>query len=156
MTHSTVDLKYFAELRSDAVQSTQIKVTYVGEQEKATPSVIILPAASVFDPAKFRPFHTANISYGNDQVVRPDLCELDGAAYGQVLTAVVRICESERTAPSRPFVSVTMIQVKDELKGRETILDRASTAQLLDSLQSHVPGQTSCASALRNFRVRIL
>jgi hypothetical protein len=157
MNHLNTNFKHCANLDLSAVSSTQIKFTYVGEQEKATPSVIILPTGARFDPAEFRPFRTQDISYGNDDVVSADICQIHTREYERIFSAVIRTCSGQSRPPSRPFVSVTIIEVGNNVKGCEVILGQAATVNLLDGVLAALDdADEKSRTVLRTFRGRIL
>ena len=90
MIHSESKLNYFLGLKDDATLFTQIKLTYIGLQEKATPSVGIVPEGTILDLNMFRKFRQPGLNYGNDDVVKSESCVLSTADYKKVYLTTAR------------------------------------------------------------------
>lgn len=155
MTTEKVDLAYFSGLPTKALLATQIKLTYVGVQEKPTPSVGILVSGNTFDISRFRPFRRESINYGNDQVASPELCVLTAAEYPAVYRVILDKSHNALKTSVRPFLSITLIHPDVEVRGFDVLMERQEAAQTLKDIQSRVPGNLPALVVLQNFQNRI-
>lgn len=150
------DLHYFEKLRTTKVEAIQIKLTYVGEQDKPTPSVIVLHRGREADLIPFQPFKRDELYYGNDTLVKVQPAELESEELQRVVGAAVAVCR-EQTAPARPaFVSVMFVDTSQVAAGCESVLDRAHTGTLLEAMLEHLNNTNASArETLTQFRERI-
>jgi len=139
-------LEYFLHLNQDVVQRTQMKLTYVGPQEKATPSVGIVPEGKAFELRPFQKLRHPGVNYGNDDVVKPELCVLAPGDYQKAYSATMEALKGSAEETRRPFLSVATVQDAGT-EGAEVLLDRQRSEALWNALISAISPDNSEARA---------
>jgi hypothetical protein len=113
------------------LKGMQVKLTYLGEQEKVIPSVGF--AVESFELGKFKPFYTKGVDYGNDDV-KINTFTVSVEEMGRVYDVAFRIeAVKNPRMPDAPVLSFMVYDATDK-KVHEAVLGRGNALKLVDAL----------------------
>jgi len=128
--------------------SLQVKLTYLGSQDKVTQTVVITSTTGTPDVSKFTPFYRPGIGYGNDTQA-PLTC---AAATSELEALIDKAGElpavTNGDVAAVPFLSFSMFNNVAGDKVFEDIADKADAKALLDKMASAVSANQECLGAL--------
>ena len=126
----------FDNMSLTELQTLQIKLTYVGPQSKALPSLVISETSNAGDIGVFLPFQRAGINYSND-TIPPRTAK---AAATQLMATIDNVGTlSSVTAggvANNPFLSFGMHNTSQGGVSFEAVLDSNDTKALFDKLRA--------------------
>lgn len=125
----------FSGLNSQQLVTLQVKLTYLGIQDKVLPSLGYSVTGAPFDLARFTPFYRPGVSYTNDTRIKTSLMSVAEAQAIITQVGKVSVVTSGGVAGNQ-FVSFSMSAVAGgQNKVFEAILDSAGALQLFASLR---------------------
>jgi hypothetical protein len=137
----------FQGMTLNQLQTLQVKLTYVGPQQRAQPSIAFTSTSNKVDLASFVPFRRPGIEYTNDDInVQTFTAGVD--ALKALITDIGTLpnITAGGVAPS-PFLSFALVNLG---KGFEAVLSEADAASLFNQIRLALKDETVGASKLSN------
>ncbi len=123
--------KEFQAFNVEQVRTLQMKLTYVGEQDKPVPTVAFTSHFNVLDMGKFKPYRRPGFHYGNDDLPNLWAFTCSPEELQKIIKAVGEIRVVRRGEVIGEFISFMMHNTTpDGDRVHEAILD-ADTSKLL-------------------------
>jgi hypothetical protein len=142
---SAAVLSPFSDFEDPSLTDYAIKLTYLGEQDEPVTTVVAVEQGGMLNAARFLPFRNGGVSYGNDDLTRPDgtpaLASFTATA--EEMRALIDAVGATPAAsaganlPNDLAMSYMMVAAKNGSDiGFEAILDRAAAWQVLAAMQA--------------------
>ena len=133
----------FQAMSLEQLKTLQVKLTYVGIQDKVSPSLAFTSSFNTLDLSKFIPFRRPNISYSND-----DSKVITFVASPEELKAVI---DNVATLPNvtaggvatETFLSFGLLNSSGGTKGFESVMNQSDGSALFSKLRLSLQGNNN-------------
>jgi hypothetical protein len=145
------DFADFQNLDATQLESLQVKLTFVGTQEKTIPTVAFSATGTTVDMQEFMPFRRDGVVYTNDDF--PDILRTFQASAAELQAVVDAVAEvpaaTDGTTVQQEFLSFMMTSTNGDTIGFEAIMRPEDSRVLLDYIRTSLDPTNAGRDAIR-------